>query len=179
MKKLMTMLLLFLTVGSAMGQDAKETYMKGVLALNAQNYELAAMYFESAANENVPDAQLKLGGLYMVGYGVEKSPQKAVEWYERAARLDYAPAQYALALSYINGVGVEKDDAKAIDLIFKAAQHDFPAAQWRLSTLYENGWGLPKDAEKAAYWKKKYEENKDKAQSQDYVNGMKKEMEAH
>ena len=46
MKKLMTMLLLFLTVGSAMGQDAKETYMKGVLALNAQNYELAAMYFE-------------------------------------------------------------------------------------------------------------------------------------
>ena len=54
MKKLMTMVLLSLTISSAMGQDAKETYMKGVLALNAQNYELAAMYFESAANERVP-----------------------------------------------------------------------------------------------------------------------------
>ncbi|MBR1521471.1 MAG: sel1 repeat family protein [Bacteroidaceae bacterium] len=62
--------------------------------------------------------------------------------------------------------GMDYSHAGNIDQAFpyfvKAANQGHPDAQAYLGYIYEFGYGVTKDLQKAAYWKKKYEENPNK-----------------
>lgn len=61
-----------------------------------------------------PEAQYALGWCYCNGIGVEKNPQKAVEWFYKAADNGHVWAQYTFAECMEKGFGINKNllDAK-------------------------------------------------------------------
>ncbi|AZZ93141.1 hypothetical protein EUZ85_21430 [Hahella sp. KA22] len=70
-----------------------EIYEKG-LGL-APDYEVAAVWYRRAADQNFTRAQINLGNLYEKGLGVNKDPIMALNWYRRASGLDGDNLQYA------------------------------------------------------------------------------------
>ena len=50
--------------------------------------------YKSAAEQECPEAQYKLGRCYFFGVGVERDENKAVEWYFKAAEQGNAEAQF-------------------------------------------------------------------------------------
>jgi TPR repeat protein len=75
----------------------------------APDDEQAEYWYRQAANQNLPQAQLKLGNFYQAGRGVAQSDSEAVKWFRRAAMAGYAVAQSNLATMYAACRGVEQD----------------------------------------------------------------------
>lgn len=104
------------------------------------------------AGKGDPNAQYDLGWTYLLDEGVEKDPQKAVEWFERAGEAGNVDAQVYLGLMFSCGDDVEQDHSKASVWFKKAAVAGNREAQNYLGWNYENGDGVPQDYLKAAYW---------------------------
>ncbi len=79
-----------------------------------------------------PEAQFKLGGMYLAGRNLPQDLVKAAEWYHRAAVQGHAEAQFIFAGMYALGCGVPKDPAKAAEWTQKAAVQGDSDAQYRL-----------------------------------------------
>lgn len=82
-------------------------YYHGVVV--KQDYENAAMLFESSAEKGFSDAQNMLGSMYFNGFGVENDYHKSLMWFKKAANQGHAEAQFRVGSCYFNGFGVEKD----------------------------------------------------------------------
>ena len=78
-----------------------------------QNYQLAKVWFEKAANQGDVKAQYNLGSMYENGQGVAQNYQQAAKWYQKAATQGYAMAQNNLGAIYANGQGVAKNYQQA------------------------------------------------------------------
>ena len=50
-----------------------------------QNKKKAAKWYRKAAEQNMPEAERKLGYMYLFGEGVKKDREKAKEWFFKAA----------------------------------------------------------------------------------------------
>ena len=107
------------------------------------------------AEKNNPRVQLRLGGCYYNGYGVEQDKAKAVEWYRKAAEQGEALAQYNLGCCYARGEGVVKDEAVAVKWYRKAAEQGRADAQYSLGCCYGLGQGVTKDKAEAVKWYRK------------------------
>ena len=70
-----------------------EIYEKG-LGLEP-DYEVAAIWYRRAAEQDFTRAQINLGNLYEKGLGVAKNTVEALNWYRRASGLDTDKLQYA------------------------------------------------------------------------------------
>ncbi|WP_157497043.1 caspase family protein [Hahella ganghwensis] len=70
-----------------------EIYEKG-LGLTP-DYEVAAIWYKRAAQQNFTRAQINLGNLYEKGLGVKKDPIQALNWYRKASGLNSDNLQYA------------------------------------------------------------------------------------
>lgn len=83
------------------------------MALKAEmiegNLGKAVWLYDKAANQNHPAAQLNLGYMYLMGRGVNQSPEKAFELVTKSASQAYYKAQYLLAQMYLKGVGVRQN----------------------------------------------------------------------
>ena len=84
---LISLLLLFLSAGATnvfAQQDAEEQFKTGVRYEEGDSVEKdlkkAVEWFEKAANQGHPQAQLNLSGFYEYGEGVEKDLEKAAYW---------------------------------------------------------------------------------------------------
>ncbi len=87
------------------------------------DYKSAAQELETLANENNPEAQERLGDLYIAGKGVYPNFSTAAHWYRRAAVQERASAQYKIGYLHHIGIGVPM-------YVEKAAQwYDFAAKQ--------------------------------------------------
>ena len=104
------------------------------------------------ANEGDACAQNNLGEMYYLGWGVEESDEKAVEWFLKAAERGYARAQYKLGDMYYFGDGVERSYEKAAEWYLKAAEQGLVDAQYNLGRMYKNGTGVEQSDVKAAEW---------------------------
>jgi len=80
----------------------------------------AVVWYQKAAYQGYPLAQVNLGSMYVAGTGIPKDVVKAVYWYRKAADQGYSWGQAGLGLMYRNGFGVPKDADKAI-VLFKLA----------------------------------------------------------
>jgi TPR repeat protein len=104
-QKLISLLLLTLTVISA----------------NAQNSSTR----KADAKKGNAEEQYQLGLCYETGDGVEKNMTEAAAWFRKAAEQGLAEAQYSLGYCYENGEGVAKDVKQAKYWKDKAAKNGY------------------------------------------------------
>jgi TPR repeat protein len=105
----------------------------------------------AAENDN-PQAQMVLGGMYEIGVGVARNNDKCAYWWQRASDNGHVNATKALGSMYFSGRGVPQDYAKAMQLYIKAAEGGHPHAIKYIALGYRRGLGLPQDEAKAEEW---------------------------
>lgn len=99
-----------------------------------------------------PEAQARLGALYLIGRGVPKNKHKVFEWWTRAAEKDHVGAQDLLGSLYFEKKGDPNSDRMAAYWYLKSAEQGLAAGQYHLGLMYSLGRGVDRDYEKAAYW---------------------------
>lgn len=113
--------------------DAKELYLR-------------------AARAGYPQAQFKVGLMYLDGRGVAQDYGEAMRWFRSAAESGHAGAETAIGDMYANGQGVSEDEAEAAEWYRKAAAREYSWAQFHLGQAYEGGKGVDRDYAEAARW---------------------------
>jgi len=135
-----------------------ETPAKGTVVEFDENNHLSVL---QAAERGDPEAQITIGNMYLEGYGVAQSNERAVNWYRKAAEQGYAQGQINLGHMYKNGHGVAKDDEIAARWFRMAAEQGDADAQFIIAVMYFDGVGVAKNDEKAAEWYRKCAEQGD------------------
>lgn len=82
-------------------------------ALYHQNYASAFRLFRAQALRGNAFAQMKLGVMYRMGYGVPQDFTLAIKWWRAAAEQGNANAQCNLGFMYLYGVVVRPDPVAA------------------------------------------------------------------
>ena len=127
-------------------------YAEGFAAIKRGDYGVALREIKPLAEQGHADAQVALGLMYFLRYGVPKDDAKAVKWYRRAAERGNARGQNFLGLSYHLGGGVPRDLAEAARWYRLAAEQGLSGAQSSLGRMYAKGLGLPQDYAQAHLW---------------------------
>ena len=105
----------------------------------AQNFQKALSWFEKAAAQNLPEANVNLGLLYFDGLGVTQDQQKAFRLFSIAARDKLPEAHHMLGLQLYQGIGVPSDFQTALQHFRDAAVLGYPESQYMLAFLYQSG----------------------------------------
>ncbi len=107
-----------------------ELYSEGLIQIDESVSEKQVFkWIQSAANNNQPEAQLKLAAIYMQGNTlIEKDVFKAFQWYERAAKNGLAEAQMQTGMMLKEGQGVKQDYDKALFWFEKAVAQGYEPA---------------------------------------------------
>jgi len=113
-------------------------------------------FLRSNAGAGDPDAQYRLGQLYLSGgVSILQDFEESAKWYRKAADQGHAEAQSSLGVLYGYGWGVPQDLAESAKWWRKAAEQGDPNAQNRLGEKYAEGEGVPKDYVEAVKWYRK------------------------
>ena len=115
------------------------TFSKGVEAYDAGRYEEAFEVFSDLADKDDLAAMRNVALMLRRGQGVEKDPDKAIDWYERAAEAGLVTAQADLGVMLLDGEAGKPDPKAAMPWLMMAAQAGHPTAQFRLGEMYEKG----------------------------------------
>ena len=116
------------------------------------NLELAAKWYQKAADMGDDWGMNNLGCCYYNGEGVEQNYERAVEWFRKAIEAENIDAMYNLAICYYNGAGVEQDYEQAAEWCLKAAESGNVNAMMFLGQLYADGNGVPRDSFQSWMW---------------------------
>jgi TPR repeat protein len=117
---------------------------------------LSMAAFTQTSTLGLNAAQLYEKGMNnLMGVGVSRNDQNAVDYLRRSAELGYPPAQVALGYFYDTGSVVSHDPGQAADWYQKAAKQDDRLAEWLLGRLYYAGNGIPRDLNTAESWLQK------------------------
>jgi len=104
-----------------------------------QDYGLAKMWFQIAADKGHALAQYNLGLMYFFGKGVPQDYAQSAFWCRKAADQGYIDAQYILGFMYYGGQGVMQDYAQSAVWSRKAADQGHSGAKTILDSLYSKG----------------------------------------
>lgn len=123
--------------------DTEAQYHLGWLYETVQfSYRQAIQWYRQAAVNNA-NAQYRLGCLALIGKGLQRDPQAAINWFKQAiptlreaARADDIDAQTRLGWLYSQGLGVAKDLDAAWGWLQQAATQDYPDAHYQLGILH-------------------------------------------
>lgn len=108
--------------------------------------------YRKAAEQGSADAQLSLGGMLYLGYGVAQDYEEAVSWYRKAAEQGNVYAQSNLGTMYHRGHGVAQDHGEAASWYRKAAEQGYADAQYALGKMYSVGQGVARNYGLAVSW---------------------------
>lgn len=122
---------------------------------NDQDYAQAVEWYRKAAEEELVEAQYKLGVMCQNGMGGNQNDEEAIEWYRKAANQGHVIAQYNLGLMYQNGYGVDEDVKQAAQWYLKAANQGHVNAQDCYGKMCQDGEGVEKDEKEAVKWYRK------------------------
>jgi localization factor PodJL len=117
-----------------------------------QSFEIAARWFERAADHGLAPAQFRLGCLYEKGQGVKKDLETARRLYLAAAGRGHAKAMHNLAVLYAEGIDGKPDYKTASQWFRKAADHGVPDSQFNLGILYARGIGVEQNLPESYKW---------------------------
>ena len=103
------------------------------------------------ADSTTPSAgsEYEAGKNLLHGRGVEKNPEKALEYFQKAAELGHIEAPGAIGYFYSAGLVVEKDDSKAAEWFLNGSEKGSALSKFNLGRLYLDGKGGLSDAGKA------------------------------
>lgn len=108
--------------------------------------------------EENPKDMLTLGFMYLEGYGIEKSYEKAIYWWEKSANLNNIDAVYNLGYLYSNEKEMLNSE-KAFFWYKIAAEKGNAQAMCYVADAYSAGNGVNEDKKEAQYWYRKSCEN--------------------
>ncbi len=140
--------------------DVGAKTMLTALCSNGQGPALApclplAADIKAAAARGDPQAQIELGGFYLVGAaGLPRDSATGLAWFHKAADQGYVRAEFQLGRAYSSGLwGVSVDPEQAMNWFRKAADQGDVTSMQTLATAYRNGLhGAAKDPAQAAAW---------------------------
>lgn len=118
----------------------------------AKDPQLAARWFEQAANMGHAPAQYRLAGLYREGRGVAKDPAAAFQWFDRAATQGHILAMHNAAVLLAEGVHGTPDYAGAALWFKRAAEHGVKDSQFNVAILFARGLGVNQDLAESYRW---------------------------
>ena len=118
-------LILAILIGSLLAGE----YEEGMAAYNKGNFEEAARLYRLSADKGNANAQIKLGLMYEIGFGIRQDYKEAVRLYTLSANQGNAKGQLHLGLMYVMGQGVKLDKTKAYNWWSKAAKQGESKAQ--------------------------------------------------
>lgn len=140
---------------------AKENYNKSLVRLieryNEKNHapskeSEAFKRCLKIAEDGDAEAQLVLGAMYDIGFGVSQDHSAAFKWYQKSAQQGNVHAQLKLGYKYSNGEGIPENDIEALEWYREAADQGNSEAQVALGYRYESGIGIPQDYLEASKW---------------------------
>jgi TPR repeat protein len=114
--------------------------------------ERAFEWYENAANQGLPEAQMRLSRLYVDGLGVERNDEQATAWALKAAEQGLPEAQYDIGNRRLTGTGLDQDFDIAMQFLEKAANQRYVAAQKLLGRIHFQGVVVDKDLVQAHMW---------------------------
>jgi TPR repeat protein len=115
----------------------------------AQDYAIAAYWFDQAARKDDPISMVAIGVLRAAGRGVEQSWTEAMRWWRRAETRSPYASRY-LGDAYACGAGVEEDHERAAGTYRQAVD---PSAQIQLAHLYLRGCARGEDKDAVAIFR--------------------------
>lgn len=125
---------------------------------NFQSDEWISLFRKSAQKGYAP-AQLRIGSLYLRGYGqdVKKDTLKAIAWYKESAKNGNANASIILASFYQQGIYCQKNSELAFNMFkqiadtvnIDKAKLTYITASYLIGLCYYYGIGVQKDYSKA------------------------------
>ncbi|MFO1061527.1 MAG: tetratricopeptide repeat protein [Dongiaceae bacterium] len=139
-------------LAGVLAMPARADMDRGMAAYERGDFQTAYRELRGPAAQGNPQAQAKLGYMYMTGKGVKLDYGAAMRWLSQAADVNEPSAQTNIGVLYYEGDGVDRDYKVAAGWFQKAADQGDADAQARLGTLYTYGFGLPKDYSKAYFW---------------------------
>ena len=110
-----------------------------------KDVDVAAKWFEKAANSCNGYAQYALACMYGNGYHFEQSDEMAAKWFREAAEMGEVNSQYCLGCFCYEGRGMEKDPREAAVWFGQAADQGHPGAKAFLGMFTVTGTGVEKD----------------------------------
>ena len=105
-----------------------------------------------SGNQNIPEAQFKLGLIYHEGLYVTRDIDKAIHYYSLASNQNYPQAQFKLGLIYHEGRYVTRDINNAIHYYTLASNQNVQQAQLNLGLIYIEGRYVTRDIDKAIHY---------------------------
>lgn len=136
------------------GQSVAQ-YQYGMYLMENGKKKKAMKYFEMAAIQNNPDAQLQLGNIFFSSLGKhrkENDLSSAKYWFEKAANNGDREAMYNLAMISYYRVDGTVDFQKAKTWLEKSAEKGYPYAHFQLGYMYYFGVGnIQRNTQQAAH----------------------------
>ena len=118
--------------------------------INSGNWEDAYEMLKQKETANDKDAIAVLASFYLLGIGVAKDGERAVELFNKAIEMGSADAAFELGFVYYdNDAGIPLNRYKMVELLEKGAQGGHEGCFAALSSIYLNGDGVPADHQKA------------------------------
>ena len=119
----------------------------------AQRGEIQADHWvRTAALQGHAGAQILLGCLHCLGWGVQQNYAEGFKWTQQAAEQGHPFAQEQLGTLYLNGRGVQQNYAEAFKWFQQAAEQGHPFAQAQLGILYAIGRGVQQNDAEGFRW---------------------------
>ncbi|GJM02524.1 MAG: hypothetical protein DHS20C08_10250 [Rhodomicrobium sp.] len=106
-------------------------------------YGVAYDQYISEAQAGSKEAQVVIGNLYYLGFGVERDQYEAARWYLKAALEGYIPAQINLGQMYWSGHGVPRNVAKSVGWYHLATKAGSQQAETYLNYIGSTNSTLP------------------------------------
>lgn len=107
-----------------------------------------------AATDGDPEAQFRIGMMYMSGRGVAADKKLAIRWLRLAFEKHHIGATLALSQAYLDKAGSYYDPDTAIKLLRDVAEQGVTEAQRYLGQTYRKGGGVSQDFDEALHWYK-------------------------
>ena len=140
-------------------EEAHEWFRKALsglkTALTKEQNQTAQTPKEQAIRRRIGYLQFRIGKMYSLGYGADKSPGTAAEWFQKAVDMGNPFAAYSLGSLYRRGEGVEQNDKQAFSLFLMAASDKISPnayAMYQLGGMYQNGIGTEQDLKESERW---------------------------
>ena len=127
-------------------------YQRG--AVEIHNHKSAVKWYELAAEQEYPSAQVNLGKMYERGEGVAQDYDTALKWYKLAAERGYAADLNRMS-------DWENNSGNALKFWKFMAKLGFTDAKVNIGTMYFIGESVPQNYKSALRWYKFAAEQED------------------
>ena len=148
------MILLAIPIGAMIPeiQALNEAVKRGSQAWSSGDYSKALALLLPAALKGDPDAQHRIGVMYIMGQGVEQDLAEATRWFRKAAEPGQGESQNSMGMRYLLGESVVQDQKEAVRWFKLAAEQGIAVAESTLALRYSKGEGVAQDYVAAYKW---------------------------